>query len=91
MPKSSKAKVELAKKLLDAGVSYRKIQDILHETFGSGMSNTTLQKLSEEQDEIKDLKQKIERLEFELEKARHDAALYKHLYNDLLQTLKEKD
>ncbi|UYP44686.1 hypothetical protein NEF87_000971 [Candidatus Lokiarchaeum ossiferum] len=89
MPKSSEAKVNLAKKLLEAGMPQRDVQKILQKTFGSGMSNTTFQKIMEKNDEVSQLKEEIETLQAKLEKSQHDLALYKHLYFELLQTLKK--
>lgn len=89
MPKSSEVKVDLAKKLLKAGMPQREIQGILKKTFGSGMSNTTFQKLMEKKDEIAMLQEENADLNVKLEKSLHDLALYKHLYFELLQTLKK--
>ncbi len=87
MPKSSDAKRDLATKLLAAGVPYREIQEILKKTFGTGMSNTTFQKLTQKQDEIDVLKAEVTRYKNEIEILRRDLALYKHLYNDLKNSL----
>lgn len=91
MPKSSQAKIDLTKQLIAAGVPYREIQDILQKTFGSGVSNTTIQKLMQKEDELDQLRNELEKSKQELEKSKHDLALYKHLYFELLQTLKNKD
>lgn len=53
------------------------------------MSNTTFQKIMEKNDEVSQLKEEIETLQAKLEKSQHDLALYKHLYFELLQTLKK--
>ena len=87
MPKSSEAKVDLTKRLVAAGVPYREIQEILKKSFGSGMSNTTIRNLTNHVDEMELLKQEIQKLKRELEKTRHDLALYKHLYNDLKDSI----
>ena len=91
MPKSSDAKVELTKKLLSAGIPYREIQDILNKTFGSGMSYTTFQKLAQKEDEMEILREELGKSKLELEKTRHDLALYKHLYFELLQSVKKDE
>ena len=62
--------------------------EILNKTFGSGMSYTTFQKLAQKEDEMDLLRQEIEKYKIELEKTRHDLALYKHLYFELLQSVK---
>lgn len=90
MPKSSQAKKDLARKLLAAGVPYREVQEILRKTFGSGMSNTTMQKLVQKEDELTMLKRELDEAYREIEKLRHDLALYKHLYNDLKENLMER-
>ena len=90
LPKSSEAKVDLAKQLLKAGVPYREIQELLKKTYGSGMSYTTFQKLIEKQNEQDLLKQELELCKVELEKTTNDLALYKHLYNDLLLAIKNQ-
>ena len=51
MGKSNQEKIEYAQQLLSADIPYREIQEYLKLRFGSGMSNTTLQKLQDEHDE----------------------------------------
>jgi len=51
--------------------------------FGSGMSNTTLQKLQDERDEINRLREELKRCKYQLD-------LYKRLYNELLEKLRGK-
>lgn len=80
MAKSSQEKIEYAKQLLRAQLPYREVQESLKIRFGSGMSNTTLQKLISEEDEIKRLKE-------QLAKANNQLELYKRLYHELLQKI----
>ena len=58
MPKSSKEKQELARLLLNEGISYDQIQEELKNKYGSGMSNTTLKRLTVEPERIKELEDK---------------------------------
>ena len=80
--RSSYEKVEFARKLLKIDIPYREIQSELKSRFGSGMSNTTLRKMTKEIEEITLLRKKNEKLENEL-------TFYKNLYFDLLNTLKK--
>jgi hypothetical protein len=72
-----------AKKLLQEGIPYRDIQKQLKIKFGSGFSNTTLQKFQLEVDEDEDLRT-------ELERVRNELYLYKKLYFELLEAMKDK-
>jgi hypothetical protein len=72
-----------AKKLLQEGIPYRDIQKQLKIKFGSGFSNTTLQKLQLEVDDDEDLRS-------ELERVRNEMFLYKKLYFELLEAMKDK-
>ena len=83
MVKSSYEKIEFARKLIKLEIPYREIQKELKQKFGSGMSNSTLQKMSSEIDEITSLRRKVEQLESE-------KLFFKNLYFDLLNTLKKK-
>jgi hypothetical protein len=83
MGKSSQEKIEYAQQLLRADIPYREIQEYLKLRFGSGMSNTTLQALQVERDEIGRLKE-------ELKRCHHQLDLYKRLYHELLEKLQGK-
>lgn len=72
----NKAKQEYASSLLKEGMKYREIQQKLQDKFGSGMSNTTLQKLQRQLKEIHILKKKVRELEEEVN-------LWKSLYFEL--------
>ena len=76
-------KIAYAQQLLKQGFKYREIQEKLKEKFKSGMSNSTLTKLQAEMDENQMLKAEIQRLKNEL-------ALYKNLYQELLETIKHR-
>ena len=77
-------KIAFAQQLLQQGYKYRDIQEILKKKYKSGMSNSTLTKLQAEMDENQNLKAEIQRLKYEL-------ALYKNLYQELLETIKSKN
>jgi hypothetical protein len=83
MVKSSYEKIAHARKLIKIQLPYREIQQELKNRFGSGMSNSTLRKIATEIDEITFLRQKVGKLEGELQ-------FFKNLYFDLLNTLKKK-
>ena len=71
-PKSTFEKVEYARQLVKLGLPYREIQEELRNQFGTGMSNTTLQKLGSQDTEITELKKMLADTTNELE-------LYKRL------------
>ncbi|UYP45003.1 hypothetical protein NEF87_001288 [Candidatus Lokiarchaeum ossiferum] len=81
MPRSSREKIEFAKKLTEEGLSYDEIQKKLFDKFGSGMSNTTIKNLNKKKDKISELESKIKDLEREL-------SFFKRLYFESLE--KEK-
>ena len=83
MPKSSKEKQELARLLLNEGISYDQIQEELKNKYGSGMSNTTLKHLTVEPERIKELEDKVKELALELK-------MYKKMYYELLDVVKER-
>ena len=83
MGKSSQAKLDYVKSLLQAGIPYRDIQDRLKQLFGSGVSNTTLQNLVSEIEQEGDVTRQLEQCQQEL-------ALYKKLYFEMLTAMKEK-
>ncbi|QEE17542.1 hypothetical protein DSAG12_03379 [Promethearchaeum syntrophicum] len=83
MPKSSKEKQEYANFLLQKGISYAQIQEELKNRYGSGMSNTTLQRMILETDRIKELEDKMKDISLELK-------MYKKMYYELLEAVKEK-
>ena len=83
MPKSSKEKQELARLLLNEGISYDQIQEELKKKYGSGMSNTTLKRLTVEPERIKELEDKVKELALELK-------MYKKMYYELLDVVKER-
>ena len=69
--------------LLRQGLTYREIQDVLKEKFGNGMSNTSLQNLKTKVNEFQRIKQENVDLRKEL-------AMYKNLYFQLLDAMKQK-
>lgn len=83
MPKSSNAKKALAKELLQKAIPYVEIQSILKEHYGSGMSNSTLQSLTQDNHRIRELEHQNEQLTMELK-------MYKRMYYELLDVVKEK-
>ncbi len=83
MPKSPREKTEYAITLLAQGKTYREVQMMLVEKFGSGMSNTTLLKLQYPKPKIDDLLKRIDELEQEL-------LLFKRLYFELVAATKGK-
>ena len=76
-------KKDYVKKLLKADVPYKEIQELLKHRFGSGMSNTTLKKLAEEENVI-------ERLRAELQKTKDQLVLFKQLYFDIVDKIQDK-
>ncbi|QEE16787.1 hypothetical protein DSAG12_02617 [Promethearchaeum syntrophicum] len=83
MVKSSKEKLDLTRKLLQMGLSYRDIQEKLRLQFGSGVSNTTLIKLQKKNDEVSQLRKENDQL-------REELALFKKLYFELLALTKKR-
>ncbi|WP_371806700.1 hypothetical protein [Candidatus Lokiarchaeum ossiferum] len=83
MGRSSYEKIEYARKLIRLELPYREIQKDLRNRFGSGMSNTTLQNLAQENEEIQMLRAKNKELEKENK-------FYKKIYFELLETLKKQ-
>ncbi|UYP45481.1 hypothetical protein NEF87_001766 [Candidatus Lokiarchaeum ossiferum] len=83
MPKSSKEKQDHARALLDQGISYSQIQQDLKNRYGTGMSNSTLQRLIGESDRIHELEDHVKELSLELK-------MYKKMYYELLDAVKEK-
>lgn len=82
MPKSPQEKSEYAIALLAQGKTYREVQQLLTERFGSGMSNTTLLKLQYPKPNIENLLKQNEDIEQEL-------TLFKRLYFELAAATKE--
>ena len=83
MVKSSKEKLDLTRKLLKMGLSYRDIQEKLRLQFGSGVSNTTLIKLQKKNDEVSQLRKENDQI-------REELALFKKLYFELLALTKKR-
>ncbi|WP_457559038.1 hypothetical protein [Candidatus Harpocratesius sp.] len=83
MGKSTIEKLDYAKSLLRAGIPYRDIQIQLRIKFGSGVSNTTLQNLYQEMIDEMDLRS-------QLSECKRELALYKKLYFELVDAMKEK-
>ena len=83
MVKSSKEKLDLTRKLLQMGLSYRDIQEKLRLQFGSGVSNTTLIKLQKKNDEVSQLRKENDQI-------REELALFKKLYFELLALTKKR-
>ena len=76
LPKISQKRKDFVKSLMDKDLSYDQIQEQLKDKFGEGMSNTTLQKIKTEMQEIHFLKTKIQHLEEEVK-------LWKKMYFEL--------
>lgn len=76
-------KREFARKMLKADIPYKEIQDFLKQRFGSGMSNTTLKNLAKEDN-------KITRLQVELQKTKEQLALFKKLYFEIVEKMRDK-
>ena len=83
MPKSSKEKHEFARLLLQEGISYAQIQEEMKIKYGTGMSNSTLQRLIVETGRIKELETQVNEMAMELK-------MYKKMYYDLLDAVKER-
>ncbi|MHA1746725.1 MAG: hypothetical protein ACTSWW_12050, partial [Promethearchaeota archaeon] len=84
MGKSSQEKIAFAKTLIEGGISYREIQNLLQNRFGSGMSNTTLQNLQVQLENAKKNQAQLTQCEKEL-------ALYKKLYYELVEAIKSNN
>ena len=76
MPHIDKDKQEYASSLLKEGLKYQEIQLKLQKKFGSGMSNTTLQKLQRKTKETYALTKRVRELEEEVN-------LWKSMYFEL--------
>ena len=83
MPKSSKEKHEFARLLLQEGIPYAQIQEEMKIKYGTGMSNSTLQRLIVETNRIKELEDQVSEMATELK-------MYKKMYYDLLDAVKER-
>ena len=83
MPKSSKEKHEFARLLLQEGISYAQIQEEMKIKYGTGMSNSTLQRLIVETSRIKELEDQVSEMAMELK-------MYKKMYYELLDAVKER-
>ncbi|MHA1522469.1 MAG: hypothetical protein ACTSRK_20060 [Promethearchaeota archaeon] len=83
MPKSSQEKLEFARLRLQEGISYSQIQEELKNKYGTGMSNTTLQRLIVETSRIKELELQVKEMVLELK-------MYKKMYYELLEAVREK-
>ncbi|UYP46834.1 hypothetical protein NEF87_003119 [Candidatus Lokiarchaeum ossiferum] len=80
---SKKEKITYAKSLLRVGMPYRDIQTQLKLKFGSGVSNNKLKDLQQDIEEDEDLRAELTRVKSEL-------VLYKKLYFELLEAMKER-
>ena len=76
MPKLRKQRKDFVKQLMQNDYNYDQIQEKLKEKFGTGMSNTTLQRIKSEMQEITFLKKEIQHLQEEVQ-------LWKNLYFEL--------
>ena len=76
-------KILFAKSLLRAGIPYRKIQIQLKIKFGSGVSNTKLKMIQKDIEKDEDLRAELERVNNEL-------ILYKKMYFELLEAMKDR-
>jgi hypothetical protein len=83
MPKSSKEKHEFARLLLQEGISYAQIQEEMKIKYGTGMSNSTLQRIIVETSRIKELEDQVSEMAMELK-------MYKKMYYELLDAVKER-
>ena len=84
MGRSSQEKIDAAIELLKKGKTFRDVQKKLKEQFHSTMSFSTLSKLKNIQTSSSKEYEKIQRLELELD-------LFKNLYFDLLEKVKNSD
>ncbi|WP_371805343.1 hypothetical protein [Candidatus Lokiarchaeum ossiferum] len=66
-PRSQKLKKDKAIKLLNEGIPYRRIQELLKDEFGSGMSNSSLKNLHHQNTENVVLRKEIKKLKAEIE------------------------
>jgi len=80
---SKNEKITFAKSLLHVGMPYREIQTQLKLKFGSGVSNNRLKELQQDIEEDEDLRTELARVKNEL-------VLYKKLYFELLEAMKER-
>ncbi len=83
MNTSKSGKINFAKSLLQVGMPYREIQTQLKLKFGSGVSNNKLKELQQDIEEDDDLRTELARVKNEL-------ILYKKLYFELLEAMKER-
>ncbi len=90
MPKSPQEKINFARRLLEQGIPYTEIQSQLKTRYGSGMSNTSLRNLNEGVDTFQDLRKRLEITEIELRETKIELTLYKKMYQELLEVVKEK-
>lgn len=74
----------LVQLLLKQGKTYKEIQRFLKKRFGQGMSNTTLGKIRDELDELEKLREENERL-------KHELALYKNMYFEIVEAMKKPE
>jgi hypothetical protein len=81
--KSTQEKINLVYTLLKRGIPYRNIQEELKEKFGNGVSNTTFKKIHARVMHDQSLEMRIQELEKEL-------ALFKQLYFDLIEKVKDE-
>ncbi|OLS14741.1 MAG: hypothetical protein RBG13Loki_1611 [Promethearchaeota archaeon CR_4] len=84
MGKSSQEKINFVYKLLKEGIPYRDIQTKLKDKFGNGISNTTLIRINARVLRDQTLEVRIQQLEEEL-------ALFKRLYFELLEKVRDND
>lgn len=83
MKTAKKEKITFAKSLLQVGMPYRDIQAQLKLKFGSGVSNNKLKELQQDIEEDDDIRAELTRVKSEL-------VLYKKLYFELLEAMKER-
>ena len=86
MGRSSREKIEYAKKLVGDGLLYEEIQKKLKDRYGSGMSNTTLKRMRENKSKIEDHSKRIGQLESQL-------TMFKKIYFEMKEKMEkmEKD
>lgn len=84
MGRSSREKIEYAKKLVGDGLLYEEIQKKLKDRYGSGMSNTTLKRMRENKSKIEDHSKRIGQLESQL-------TVFKKFYFELKEKMEKME
>ena len=82
--RSSREKIEYAKKLVGDGLVYEEIQKKLKDRYGSGMSNSTLKRMRENKSKIEDHSKRIGQLESQL-------TVFKKFYLELKEKMEKME